>query len=87
MVKKANLLPSSRSFMWRNPVQRSVITVSFLIDAPGIILFGGSRLEQLTAFLEFEWIFGIGVAFVILLMIIFYVVFPYDKDLKDVPLD
>jgi len=50
-------------------------------------LFGGSRLEQLTAFLEFEWIFGIGVACVILLMIIFYVVYPYDKELKDVPLD
>ncbi len=57
------------------------------MDSPGVILFGGSRLEQLTAFLEFEWIFGIGVAFVILLMIIFYVVYPYDKDLKDVPLD
>ena len=50
-------------------------------------MFGGSRLEQSIAFLEFEWIFGIGVAFVILLMIIFYVIYPYDKDLKDVPLE
>jgi len=31
--------------------------------------------------------FSIGVAFVIPLMIIFYVVYPYDKDLKDMPLD
>lgn len=69
-------------------MQRSPsITVSFIIDAPGIILFGGSRLEQSIAFLEFEWIFGIGVAFVILLMILFYVVYPYDKDLKELPLD
>jgi hypothetical protein len=59
----------------------------FLWAHRGSILFGGSRLEQLTAFLEFEWIFGIGVAFVILLMTIFYVVYPYDKDRKDVPLD
>jgi hypothetical protein len=40
-------------------------------------------MEQITAFLEFEWIFGIGVAVVILLMILFYVVYPYDKDLKE----
>ncbi len=50
-------------------------------------MFGGSRLEQLTAFLEFEWIFGIGVAFVILLMIVFYIVYPYDKELNEVSLD
>jgi hypothetical protein len=50
-------------------------------------MFGGSSMQQITAFLEFEWIFGIGVAFVILLMILFYIVYPYDKDLKDVPLD
>lgn len=59
----------------------------FLWAHRGVILFGGSRLEQLTAFLEFEWIFGIGVAFVIILMILFYVVYPYDKDLKELPLD
>jgi uncharacterized membrane protein YjfL (UPF0719 family) len=40
-------------------------------------------MEQLTAFLEFEWIFAIGVAFVIILMILFYVVYPYDKVLKE----
>jgi hypothetical protein len=40
-------------------------------------------MEQITALLEFEWIFGIGVAFVIILMILFYVVYPYDKDLKE----
>ena len=59
----------------------------FLWAHRGVILFGGSRLEQLTAFLEFEWIFGIGVAFVILLMIVFYVVYPYDKELNEVSLD
>jgi hypothetical protein len=41
-------------------------------------------LEQSVAFLEFELIFSIGVAFVIPLMIIFYVVYPYDKDLEDI---
>ena len=59
----------------------------FLLAHRGVILFGGSRVEQVTAFLEFEWIFGIGVAFVILLMIVFYVIYPYDKDLKDISLD
>jgi len=48
-------------------------------------LFGGSRLESSVAFLEFEIIFGIGVAFVILLMILFYFVYPYDKDMKELP--
>ena len=42
-------------------------------------------MEQSIAFLEFEWIFAIGVAFIILLMIIFYVVYPYDKELKEIP--
>ncbi len=74
--------------MWFIPVRRSpLISVSFLVDTGGSYLFGGSRLEQLTAFLEFEWIFGIGVAFVIILMILFYVIYPYDKDLKEIPLD
>jgi hypothetical protein len=40
-------------------------------------------MEQITPLLEFEWLFGIGVAFVIILMILFYVVYPYDKDLKE----
>ena len=44
-------------------------------------------MEKITAFLEFEWIFGIGVAFVILIMILFYVVYPYDKDLKEQTLE
>lgn len=39
-------------------------------------------MEQITAFLEFEWIFAIGVALVLVLMVLFYVVYPYDKDLK-----
>ena len=34
-------------------------------------------------FLEFEYILGIGTALVILLMLVFYVIFPYDKDLKE----
>jgi hypothetical protein len=59
----------------------------FLLTHRGDILFGDSRMDNITAFLEFEWIFGIGVAFVILLMIIFYVVYPYDKDLKEVSPD
>jgi len=40
-------------------------------------------LEQSLVFLEFEYIFAIGVALVILLMFIFYVAYPYDKDLKE----
>jgi len=40
-------------------------------------------LDQSRVFLEFEYIFAIGVALVILLMYLFYVVYPYDKDLKE----
>ena len=40
-------------------------------------------MEQSLVFLEFEYVFAIGVALLILLMIIFYVIYPYDKDLKD----
>jgi hypothetical protein len=40
-------------------------------------------MEQVTAFIEFEIIFGLGMAFVILLMILFYVVYPLDKDLRE----
>ena len=40
-------------------------------------------MEQITAFLEYEWIFGIGVVCVLLLMFLFYVVYPYDKYLKE----
>jgi hypothetical protein len=40
-------------------------------------------LDQSILFLEFEYIFGIAIALVILLMLVFYVIFPYDKDLKE----
>lgn len=39
-------------------------------------------MEESVLFLEFEYIFGIAVVLVLLLMVLFYVVFPYDKDLK-----
>ena len=39
-------------------------------------------LEEYVLFLEFEYVFGIAVALVILLIVLFYVVYPYDKDLK-----
>jgi hypothetical protein len=54
-----------------------------LIDSPGSYLVRRSSMKQITAFLEFEWIFGIGVVCVLLLMFLFYVVYPYDKDLKE----
>jgi hypothetical protein len=40
-------------------------------------------MDQSLLFLEFEYIFGISVALVILLMLTFYVIYPYDKDLKE----
>ena len=40
-------------------------------------------MDQSILFLEFEYIFGIATALVILLMLAFYVIFPYDKDLKE----
>jgi hypothetical protein len=40
-------------------------------------------MDQSLLFLEFEYIFGISVALVILLMLAFYVIYPYDKDLKE----
>lgn len=39
-------------------------------------------MDQSLLFLEFEYILGIGVALVLILMVLFYVVYPYDKDLK-----
>jgi hypothetical protein len=39
-------------------------------------------MKESVLFLEFEYIFGIAVVLVLLLMVLFYVVFPYDKDLK-----
>jgi hypothetical protein len=41
------------------------------------------ELEQSILFLEFEYIFGISVALILLLMLGFYVIYPYDKDLKE----
>ena len=46
------------------------------------LISGGRWLEESVLFLEFEYVFGIAVALVILLMVLFYVVYPYDKDLK-----
>ncbi|GAF83546.1 unnamed protein product [marine sediment metagenome] len=42
-----------------------------------------TSMDQSLLFLEFEYIFGISVALVILLMLAFYVIYPYDKDLKE----
>jgi heme/copper-type cytochrome/quinol oxidase subunit 2 len=36
-------------------------------------------MEQSLVFLEFEYIFAIAVIFVLILMILFYVVYPYDR--------
>jgi Sec-independent protein secretion pathway component TatC len=38
-------------------------------------------MESTLLFLEFEIVLALSVLFVIGLMIVFYVVFPYDKDL------
>jgi hypothetical protein len=46
------------------------------------LISGGRWLEESVLFLEFEYIFGMAVALVILLIVLFYVVYPYDKDLK-----
>lgn len=46
------------------------------------LISGGRWLEESVLFLEFEYVFGIAVALVILLMVLFYMVYPYDKDLK-----
>ena len=39
-------------------------------------------MDQSILFLEFEYVLGIAVVLVILLMLLFYVVYPYDKDLN-----
>ncbi len=44
-------------------------------------LSGGLELEGSVAFLEFEVIFGIAVIFLAGLMYLFYVKYPYNKDL------
>lgn len=38
------------------------------------------KVDQSLVFLEFEYIFGIAIVFVLLLMYLFYVKYPYDKD-------
>ena len=48
-----------------------------------IFRFGGSWVDQSILFLEFEYILGIATALVILIMLVFYVIYPYDKDLKE----
>ena len=40
-------------------------------------------MDQSILFLEFEYVFGIASALIILLMLMFYVIYPYDKDLKE----
>jgi hypothetical protein len=37
-------------------------------------------LDPALAFLEFEYILGIGVVAVIVLMLVFYVLYPYDRE-------
>lgn len=39
-------------------------------------------MDQSILFLEFEYVFGIAVVLVIVLMLLFYVIFPYNKDLE-----
>ena len=84
-MKNANLMQVHGYQCSEPPSTEFIDYGKFLLTHRGDILFGDSEMEQITAFLEFEWIFGIGVAFVILLMIIFYVIYPYDKDLKEMP--
>lgn len=40
------------------------------------------RVNQHQLFLDFEYVFGIAVALVLVLIYLFYVKYPYDKDLK-----
>lgn len=39
-------------------------------------------MDEVTIFLEFEYILIIAVAFVVLLMYLFYVKYPYNKNLE-----
>lgn len=43
-------------------------------------LSGGSELEGALAFLEFEVVLAIAVVFLVGLMYVFYVKYPYNKD-------
>jgi hypothetical protein len=42
-------------------------------------------LEGALAFLEFEYILAIAVILMVVLMYLFYVKYPYNKDLEDTP--
>ena len=64
----------SRDFLWRK-VFNELWGCYFDSEAP--------ELEQSILFLEFEYILGISVALVLLLMLVFYVIYPFDKDLKE----
>ena len=44
-------------------------------------LSGGPELEGSVAFLEFEFVLGVAVVFLVGLMYLFYVKYPYNKDL------
>ena len=46
-----------------------------------IFRFGGSLLDQSILFLEFEYMLAIAVIFIMALMYLFYVKYPYNKDL------
>jgi hypothetical protein len=39
-------------------------------------------LDQAVVFIDFEYIFGAAIVLVLLLMYLFYVKYPYDKDLE-----
>jgi hypothetical protein len=54
----------------------------FLSPSPGRLIVWRLVLDQATAFLEFEYIFAIALAAVIVLVLLFYVIYPYDKYLK-----
>ena len=43
---------------------------------------GARGLDQAVVFIDFEYIFGAAVVLVLLLMYLFYVKYPYDKDLE-----
>jgi hypothetical protein len=39
-------------------------------------------MEQSLVFLEFEYILAIAAIFVLILMLLFYVIYPYDKEIQ-----
>lgn len=40
-------------------------------------------MKQSLVFLEFEYILSIVVIFVLILMVLFYVIYPYDKEIQN----